>query len=103
MTVALSEIVSKGLKPSAPIIIQKVKIAADDSYPTGGYDISSAVKGTLLGGNVSVLSDGHVAVVDRANKKVKIGKLADTTEVWTELSNGTDLSGVTGEIVLFCY
>lgn len=76
-----------------------VKIAFDNSYPTGGYAVSASAV-NLVGLDTLILSGstaaGRLCSWDQTNGKIKV-----FSAVTTEVSNATDLSAdsVIAEVV----
>lgn len=104
MAAAYVTSVTRGGTPSAPLFVQKFAMTCDASYPasTGGYPLPT-LAGTIIDGLSAITSSGYMATIDATNSKVKIGKFADSTEVWTELTNGTNLTGETVTITVLSY
>lgn len=92
-----------GKAPSAPLFADRVNVAFTSTYTTGGdaFDPSAAIGAgkTILAIPDQILSDGRVAHYDRATAKLQVfetpasGPLAET-------SGGTDLTGVSGELLI---
>ncbi|SRR5581483_1394377 len=64
----------KRLDIPGDVFLGVVELAGDSSYPTGGYPITPALLGLM---NIKfavplATNDGHVAVLDQANMKVKL-------------------------------
>ena len=76
-------------------------IDLDNSYPTGGYDITTVFNEFKLetnAANIMILVQsraGYVFDVDYTNKKLLAYRQTAATSALVEVSNGVNLSGVT--------
>lgn len=104
ITFTLTNQEAGGKAPSASLFADRVLVAFDSTYTTGGdvVDFAAAIgKGrTILFVPDQLLSDGRLAVYDRVNKKVQVFEFPDAKGPATEIDNATDLSGVTAEILV---
>jgi len=84
-----------------PVFYDDVSVVGDSSYPTGGSSGVAAALQALRGDSRAPISGecyasgGFVAQYDAKNDKLVVYKEADTAGAMAEVSNATDLSGVT--------
>lgn len=95
MAIDINSAIRSTGQPSAPVRVVEIDVDLDDSYPTGGYDVSDEITETVAVGIMTPISDGttvRYAKIDPDTKKLQV--FADDT--LDEESNGTDLSAYTG-------
>ncbi len=84
-------------QPSAPQRVSKINVDADNSYPTGGYDISADLPGTVTASETVQVNLGatqrHLRVTTAGFLQIFAN---DGGSVGAEIGNGTDLSAVVG-------
>lgn len=86
------------------------QVALDNSYPTGGYDISAVFAEFKLegSGNLGLAIfpasgvGGYVYAVDYTNKKLKVFRQTAATSALIEVANAVDLSAIT-RVDLLCW
>ena len=101
MTITVNSAVLSSGQPSAPRRVVVLNVDLDNSYPTGGYDVSDQ-----LAGGTPVFSE---TVIDYDGSALRYLKLAADGKVQAfvqtdgapgiEVGNGVDVSGHTGVVI----
>ncbi len=94
-TITTSQAVA-GNSPSAPSYDDRVSVAFDSTYETGGiaYDPKSVIGDkTIVGIGHALMDDGNLVVWDAANAKLQVFEYPDAKGPATEIANATDLTG----------
>lgn len=90
-----------GEKPGTPTFFDVLQFAGDDSYPTGGTTDFEAYARSALGRDVDVIAvlaqdcGAFTPVYDPANDTLKV-----LTAAGAEVTNGTNLSGTTMNVLV---
>ena len=86
-------------KAGAPkVVVQRV--AGPSSYPSGGFDVNVGELGEVIAGFVTA-EKGYLAEIDWANSNKNTLKIKVYSGPNSEVSSGSDLSGVNFIIVAF--
>jgi len=83
-------------QPSAPARLISVNVTPDNSYPTGGYDLSVQLAGgTVIDSELRPVLDGATLRWARISSAGKLQFFADATgSPGAEVANATDLSAI---------
>ncbi len=94
-TITTSQAVS-GNSPSAPSYHDRVSVAFDSTYETGGiaFDPSAVIGNkTIVSIGHALMDDGNLVVWDAVTAKLKVFEYPDAKGPATEIANATDLTG----------
>ena len=94
MTATVNSVAPSTGQPSAPQRVSVINVDADGSYPTGGYDISADLPGTVVASETVQTNLG----AQRHSRITSAGKMQvfadDGGSVGAEIGNGTNLGAL---------